>query len=125
MMKAGPAKKVSIYVGEDHQYHGTSLYSAILDFLFYRGVSGANVVRGIAGFGADHHMHTMRIERLTENLPIKIEFVESPEKVDELLPKLHEMVGTGLIEIQDTTVVKPSEVSRKRAPQPSDSGAEA
>jgi len=119
MLTAGPAKKVSIYVGEDHKYHGHSVYSAILDFLFYRGVSGANVVRGIAGFGADHHLHTMRIERLTENLPIKIEFIESPEKVMELLPKLHEMVGSGLIEIQDTTVVKPSEASRKGAPQPS------
>jgi PII-like signaling protein len=119
MLKTGPAKKVSIYVGEDHQYHGQSVYSAILDFLFYRGISGANVVRGIAGFGADHHMHTMRIERLTENLPIKIEFIESPEKVEELLPKLHEMAGTGLIEIQDTTVDKPSEVSKKGAPQAS------
>ncbi len=117
MLTAGPAKKVSIYVGEDHQYHGHSLYAAILDFLFYRGISGANVVRGIAGFGADHHMHTMRIERLTENLPIKIEFIESPEKVEELLPKLHEMAGTGLIEVQDTTVVKPSEVSKKKLAQ--------
>lgn len=119
MLKPGPAKKVSIYVGEDHQYHGHSLYSAILDFLFYRGVSGANVVRGIAGFGADHHMHTMRIERLTENLPIKIEFIESSDKIEELLPKLHEMAGSGLIEIQDTTVVKPSEESAKQALQPS------
>jgi len=118
MLKAGPAKKVTVYVGEDHQYHGQSVYSAILDFLFYRGVSGANVVRGVAGFGADHHMHTMHIERLTENLPVKIEFIESPEKVEELLPKLHEMAGTGLIDVQDTTVVKPSEASAKRAPQP-------
>jgi len=117
MLAAGPAKKVSIYVGEDHQYHGHSLYAAILDYLFYRGVSGANVVRGIAGFGADHHLHTTRILRLTENLPIKIQFVESPEKVDELLPKLHEMVGTGLIEIQDTMVAKPSEISHKHARQ--------
>ena len=118
MLTAGPAKKVSIYVGEDHKFHGQSVYSAILDFLFYRGVSGANVVRGIAGFGADHHMHTMRIERLTENLPIKVEFIESAEKVGELLPKLHEMVGTGLIEVQDTSVVKPSEVAKKSRPQP-------
>ncbi len=115
MLKAGPAKKVTIYVGEDHQYHGQSLYSAILDFLFYRGISGASVARGIAGFGADHHLHTTRIERLTENLPIKIEFIESPEKVDELLPKLHQMTGTGLIEVQDTLVVKPSEESAKPA----------
>jgi PII-like signaling protein len=118
MLKAGAAKKVSICVGEDHKYHGQSLYSAILDFLFYRGISGANVVRGIAGFGADHHLHATRIERLTENLPIKIEFIETPEKVDELLPKLQEMAGTGLIEIQDTMVLKPSEVSKKAAPEP-------
>lgn len=113
MLKAGVAKKVIIYVGEDHQYHGHSLYSAILDYLFYHRVSGANVVRGMAGFGADHHLHSTRILRLTENLPVKIEFIESPEKVEQLLPKLHEMAGTGLIEIQDTTVVKPAEVASK------------
>ena len=118
MLTAGPAKKVILYVGEDHQYHGQSLYSAILNFLFYRGISGASVIRGIAGFGADHHLHTMRIERLTENLPIKIEFVESAEKVEELLPKLSELVGSGLIEIQDTTVVKPSEESAKTSANP-------
>jgi len=116
MLKAGPAKKVSIYVGEDHQYHGQSLYAAILNFLFYHGVSGASVVRGIAGFGADHHLHTTRIEVLTQDLPMKVEFIESPEKVEEVLPKLHELAGTGLIEIQDTMVVKPAEVAKKRTP---------
>jgi PII-like signaling protein len=114
MLKAGPAKKVTIYVGEDHKYHGQSLYSAILDFLFYRGISGASVVRGIAGFGADHHLHTTRIESLTADLPIKIEFIESAEKVGEVLPKLHELTGTGLIEIQDTMVVKPAEVEGEK-----------
>lgn len=113
MLKTGPAKKVIIYVGEDHQYHGHSLYSAILDYLFYHKVSGANVVRGMAGFGADHHLHSTRILRLTENLPVKIEFIETPEKVEELLPKLHEMAGTGLIEVQDTMIVKPAEVGKK------------
>ena len=113
MLKSGAAKKVIIYVGEDHQYHGHSLYSAILDYLFYHGVSGANVMRGMAGFGADHHLHSTRILRLTENLPIKIEFIESQEKVEELLPKLREMAGTGLIEMQDTTVVKPAELASK------------
>jgi len=117
MLKAGPAKKVTIYVGEDHQYHGHSLYSAILDFLFYHQVSGANVFRGMAGFGADHHMHSTRILRLTENLPVKIEFIESAEKVEKLLPKLQEMAGTGLIEVMDTLVAKPAEVEKKAGPR--------
>ncbi len=120
MLTAGPAKKVSIYVGEDHQYHGHSAYAAILDYLFYRGVSGANVVRGIAGFGADHHLHTTRILRLTENLPIKIEFIETAQKIEELMPKLRELSGTGLIEIQDTTVEKPSDLSTKKPSEESE-----
>jgi PII-like signaling protein len=115
MLNSGRAKKVSIYVGEDHQYHGQPTYSAVLDFLFYRGVAGATVTRGFAGFGADHHLHTTRILRLTENLPVKLEFTETPEKVEELLPKLSEMAGTGLIEVQDTMVVKPAQVSAAAA----------
>ncbi|HVB86332.1 MAG TPA: DUF190 domain-containing protein [Candidatus Dormibacteraeota bacterium] len=118
MLKAGPAKKVTIYVGEDHQYHGQSLYSAILNFLFYRGISGASVVRGMAGFGADHHMHSTRIEVLTADLPMKIEFIESAEKVEEVLPKLRELAGTGLIEIQDTMVVKAPEAEKKLTEEP-------
>lgn len=119
MLQTGPAKKVSIYVGEDHKYHGQSLYSAILDFLFYHGISGASVVRGIAGFGADHHLHTTRIEVLTADLPMKVEFIESAEKVEEVLPKLRELAGTGLIEIQDTMVVKAPDLEKKKAPQES------
>jgi PII-like signaling protein len=116
MLSPGPAKKVSIYVGEDHDYHGHALYAAILDYLFYRGVSGATVVRGIAGFGADHKLHTTRILLLTENLPIKIEFTESLEKVDEILPKLLEMAASGLVDVQDTTVVKSASASSKDQP---------
>ena len=116
MLKPGPAKKVSIYVSEDQQYHGQALYAAVLDYLFYRGVSGASAVRGIAGFGADHKMHTARILRMTENLPVKIEFVESSEKLDEILPKLHDMVGVGLIDVQDTTVLKPSQAREGEEP---------
>src|SRR5579862_8933358 len=113
MLTAGPAKKVTIYVSQDHVYHGESLYAAILDFLFYRKIAGATVIRGVAGFGADHHMHTDRRVLFTENLPMKIEFVESQDKIDAILPKLYEMVGTGLIEVQDTTIVKSAESGGK------------
>ena len=80
-----------------------------------RKIAGATVIRGVAGFGADHHMHTDRRVLFTENLPMKIEFVESQEKIDAILPKLYEMVGTGLIEVQDTTIVKSAEPGGKDA----------
>src|SRR5690349_24968319 len=81
MLQPGPAKKVTIYVGEDQQYHGHTVYAAILDFLFYRGVSGATITRGMAGFGADHHLHTTKLVDLAVNLPVKIEFIEAPGRV--------------------------------------------
>jgi PII-like signaling protein len=121
VLTPGPGKKVGIYVGEDQQFHGTSVHAAILDFLFFRGVSGATVTRGIAGFGADRHLHTNRIVDLSVGLPVKIEFVETAEKVEELLPKLQEMAGTGLIEMQDTTIVKPAEKKRAKVVQESSS----
>jgi len=117
MVKQGPAKKVTVYVGEDVHYHGEPIYLAVLTFLFYHSVSGATVTKGVAGFGAHHHMHTARILEISENLPIKIEFVEEPAKLDTILPKLVEMVSPGLVEVQDTTVVTmstPEDDRRKR-----------
>lgn len=107
MLGAGATKKVSIHIGEDQSYHGRAAYLAIMEYLFYRGVAGATVVRGIAGFGADHRMHTIAIERLTENLPLQIQFIESESKVNEVIPELHRMVGTGLIEIESTVADRP------------------
>lgn len=106
MLTEGPAKKVTVYVGEDVHHHGEPLYLALLNYLFYHGVSGATVTKGVAGFGGDHHLHTARILEVSENLPIKIEFVEMDPKLTELLPKLLQMVGEGLVEIQDTTILK-------------------
>ena len=113
MLTPGPGKKVGIYVAEDQHYHGSAAYAAVLDFLFFHGVSGATVTRGIAGFGADHHMQTTSLVDLAVHLPIKIEFIETAEKVEELLPKLQAMVGAGLIEMHDTTIVKPAEKKQK------------
>jgi PII-like signaling protein len=115
VLTPGPGKKVGLYVAEGQQYHGSAAYAAILDYLFFHGVSGATVTRGIAGFGADHHLHTTRLVDLAVRLPVKVEFIESAAKVEELLPKLHEMIGTGLIEMHDTTIVKPAEKKQKRS----------
>lgn len=112
MLTAGKAVKVSIYLSEGSTHHGVSTYSSILDFLFFRGVSGATVLKGVAGFGADHHIHSASTVELSGHLPLKIEFIESREKVNELLGKLEELAGSGMIELQDTTVAKPARVSK-------------
>jgi PII-like signaling protein len=114
MLNTGKAVKVSIYLNEGAKHHGVPIYSSIIDFLFYRGISGATVFKGVAGFGADHQMHSAGIVEISDDLPIKIEFIESREKVDEILGKLEEMAGSGLIEIQETTVAKPAQVSKKK-----------
>jgi len=106
MLSKGAAKKVTIFLNEDTQYHLGPLYEAILTFLMHRGVSGATVTRAVAGFGAHKTLHTPKIEVLAEHFPIRLEFIESDEKVNELLPTLYDMVTDGLIEVQDTTVVK-------------------
>ena len=108
MLTPGPGKKVGIYIAEDQQYHGSAAYAAVLDFLFFHGVSGATVTRGIAGFGADHHMQTTSLVDLAVHLPVKIEFIETREKVEAILPELEKLIGSGLIEMQETTVVVPA-----------------
>ena len=117
MLNAGKALKVSIYVSDGATRHGVPVSSAILDFLFYRGVAGASVFKGVAGFGADHHMHSSSSVEISDGLPMVIQFVEAPEKVEPLLGKLEEMAGTGLVEVQETTVAKPARES-KAAPAP-------
>lgn len=115
MLSAGKAQKVSIYLCEGANRNGASTYASVLDFLFFRGVSGATVLKGVAGFGADHHIHASNSVEIAEPLPVKIEFIEAAEKVQELLPKLEELVGSGMIELQETTIAKPAQASKTKA----------
>src|SRR5579884_1165315 len=106
MLSKGPAKKVTIYVNEDTQHHLAPLYESILTFLMHKGVSGATATRALAGYGGHRHLHTPKIEVMAYHLPIRLEFIESAEKVNELLPTLYDMVTDGLIEVQDTFIAK-------------------
>src|SRR5580698_8720039 len=106
MLNQGPAKKVTIFINEDTQHHMQALHDSIMTFLMHKGVNGATATRAFSGFGSHQMLHTPKVEALAEHLPIRIEFIETPEKVDEVLPTLFEMVSDGLIEVQDTTVVK-------------------
>jgi PII-like signaling protein len=110
MLKAGSALKVSIYLSDGSRHHGAATECSIVDFLFTHGVSGATVFKGVAGFGVDHHLHSASFVELSDRLPVKVEFTESKEKVEELLARLTELTGTGQIEIQETMVVKPAGV---------------
>ncbi|MEO8596619.1 MAG: DUF190 domain-containing protein [Candidatus Solibacter sp.] len=106
MLTKGPAKRVTIFLNEDARHHRTPLHDAVMQFLLEKGVAGATATRAYSGFGEHHVMHTSKIELLAEHLPVRIEFVDTAEKVDQILPALSEMVGDGLIEVQDTTVVR-------------------
>jgi PII-like signaling protein len=117
MLKKGPAKKVTIFLNEDTRHHLTALDDAIMTFLLHKGVAGATATRAHSGFGSHQLLHTPKVEALAEHLCVRIEFIDTPEKIEEVLPTLYEMVTDGLIEVQDTTVVK---LARKSSqPEPS------
>ena len=117
MLTKGPAKKVTIFINEDTQHHMTALHDSIMTFLMHKGVSGATATRAFSGFGSHQMLHTPKIEVLAQHLPIRIEFIDTPEKVEEVLPTLYDMVSDGLMEVQDTTVVKLARKSTKPEPK--------
>jgi len=118
MLTRGPAKRVVIFLNEDSRHHLTPLHDAVMTFLMHKGVAGATATRAYSGFGGHQTLHTPKIEVLAEHLPVRIEFVETAEKVEEVLPTLYEMVTDGLIEVQDTTVVKLSRPATEPEPGP-------
>ena len=117
MLTRGPAKKVTIFINEDTQHHMMALHDSIMTFLMHKGVSGATATRAFSGFGSHHTLHTPKVEVLAQHLPIRIEFSEAPDKVEEILPTLYEMVSDGLIEVQDTNIVKYAHKSTQPDPK--------
>ena len=110
MLIGGKAIKVTLYLSDGAKHHGVPVYSSILDFLFKSGVAGATVVKGVAGFGAGHRIHSAHILEISDHLPIKIEFIETREKVDAVLPELEKRTGSGLIEVQEVSIVVPAKI---------------
>jgi uncharacterized protein len=101
----GRGKLVRIFIGESDTWQGKPLYQAIVERVRERGLAGATVIRGIEGFGADSRIHTARILRLSEDLPILIEIVDSEERIDEILPMLDEMVSEGMVTLEAVEVI--------------------
>ncbi len=101
----GQARKVTIYIGESDRWQRKPLYVAILEMLKTENCAGATVTRALAGFGAHSRIHTATIVALSSDLPLIIEWVDNPARVDRVMPRLQEMVREGLITVQTVEVV--------------------
>lgn len=95
-----------ILIGESDHYQGKALYEQIVLKARELNLAGATVIRGIMGFGADSRMHTAKLLRLSEDLPVVIELVDTEENLNKLLPFLDEVVVEGLITLEKVRVIK-------------------
>ena len=98
-------KLLRIFVGEADRWQGKPLYEEIILLAKKEGMAGATALKGFAGFGCKSHMHTAKLLRLSEDLPVVIEIVDSEEKIGRFLPHLDEMVTEGLITLEKAQVV--------------------
>lgn len=102
----GPGKALRIYIGESDRWGHKPLYQAIVELVRAKGMAGATVTRGIEGFGAHSRLHTARVLRLSEDLPVVVDIVDRPERIDDLLPELEQMVSDGLITVSEVHITK-------------------
>jgi len=99
-------KRLKIYIGESDLWRGKPLYFALLEILAEEGMAGATVTRGIAGFGARSRIHTAAILRISEDLPLVIEVVDTSEKISYILDKIFPLVREGMMTLEDIKVIK-------------------
>lgn len=95
-----------IFIGESDKWEGVPLYEAIILKARELNIAGATMLRGMMGYGAASRIHTAKILRLSEDLPVIVEIVDSAEKIATLLPFVDEMVGEGLVTIEDIRVIQ-------------------
>lgn len=101
----GERTLMRIHIGESDHWHGKPLYQAIVEMLRTEKFSGVTVLRGVGGYGSSSIYHTDKILRLSQDLPIVIEVVEYNERIEQVLPRLDEMVGGGLITLEKVRVI--------------------
>jgi PII-like signaling protein len=101
----GEGKLLRVFIGESDRHGRKPLYQAIVEMLREEGLAGATVLRGMEGFGAKSHLHTARILRLSADLPVVIEVVDTAERIASILPRLDEMVGDGMVTLERVEVI--------------------
>ncbi len=97
---------IKIYISEDSKYKGRNLYSAIVHRMAEAGMAGVTVTRGIEGFGLEKRIHSTRLLDISLKLPIIIEIIDTPEKIETAIPLIREMVNDGLVLVTDVEVLK-------------------
>ena len=108
----GTRTLMRVFIGESDKFEGRPLYDALVELFRKRGLAGATVLRGVAGFGGTSRVHTENILRLSLDLPIVVEVVEAEEKLRELLPELDGMIQGGLITLEKAEVIMYRSVSQ-------------
>jgi uncharacterized protein len=98
------AKQVMVFINSTDQWHGRPLYAAIVHVCQQKGIAGATVTRCVEGYGAGHQLHTARLLELSENLPVRIDIVDIPERIEPLLAALEGMIGEGLVTVSDVRI---------------------
>ncbi len=101
----GDRTLMRIHIGESDKWHGKPLYEAIVEELRKEKFSGVTVLRGVGGYGGSSVYHTDKLLRLSQDLPIVLEVIESQERIDEILPHLDEMVDGGLVTLEKVRVI--------------------
>jgi len=101
----GERTLMRIHIGESDKWHGQALHEAIVALLRKEGFSGATVLRGVGGYGGTSTYHTDKVLRLSQDLPIIVEVIESAERIESILPRLDEMVEGGLITLEKVRVI--------------------
>lgn len=104
MMTPGEGRLLRIFVGESDKHEGRPLYEWIVLKAREAGLAGATAIRGIEGFGAHSRLHTAKILRLSEDLPIVVEIVDLPEKIEAFLPTVDRAIGEGLATVERVDV---------------------
>ncbi len=106
----GDGKLVRIFIGESDRVHGRLLYETIVLAAREMGLAGATVLRGVAGYGADSVYHTTRLLRLSQDLPIVIEVVEMPDRIDPFVERVENLLDEancgGLITLERAEVIR-------------------
>ncbi len=102
----GRGTRVRVYFGERDKHHHEALWSALLDFLRRNGAAGATVSRAIAGYGAHSKIHAASLVDLSTDLPLVLEWVDSDERVRQLLPELEEMLQGGMITTDPVAITR-------------------